>query len=232
MDCPQCGAPMVEEALRSRHGQAVAIDLCFTCQGLWFDDHESLRLSPAATLKLFRLIGDHANRSQPSSNGAGKCPRCRAPLRATSDMQRNTRFEYLRCPAGHGRWTTFYSFLREKDYISPPSPAQMAELRQTVETVNCANCGAPIDLTTSTSCERCGSPVSMLDLTRSPEVIARLQRADRTTPAVDPDLALRLEQARRSVNDAFDAFERDRRRGTTGLLGASLTSLARLFKLH
>lgn len=221
---------MVEEALRSRHGQAVAVDLCFTCQGIWFDDRESLRLSPAATLKLFTLIGEHADRSQPSPGGAATCPRCRAPLRTTSDMQRHTRFEYQRCPAGHGRWTSFYSFLREKDYITPPSAAQMAEIRQSVGTMNCVNCGAPIDLTTATTCDRCGSPVSMVDLTRSREVIARLQAADRTSHAVDPDLALRLEQARRSVHDAFDAFERERENGSTGVFGASLSSLARFFR--
>ena len=221
---------MLEEALRSRHGQAVAIDICFPCQGIWFDDHESLRLSPAATLKLFTLIGEHASRSQPSPDTAGTCPRCRAPLRTTSDMQRQTRFEYQRCPAGHGRWISFYGFLREKDYLTPPSPAQMAEIRQSVGTVNCANCGAPIDLTNATKCDRCGSPVSMVDLKRSQDVIARLQAADRTSPAVDPDLAMRLEQARRSVQDAFDAFERERGGGSTSLLGSSLSSLARFFR--
>jgi Zn-finger nucleic acid-binding protein len=226
---------MVEEAVRGHQGQPIAVDLCFACQGFWFDSHESLRLSPASTLKLFRVIGEHASRTQPAGRG-GTCPRCRAPLRATSDQQRHTRFEYLRCPAGHGRWTTFYSFLREKDYITPLAPAQLAELRQHVQTVNCANCGAPIDLTTATSCDRCGSPISMMDMARSQEVIARLRDADRPTRGVDPDLALRLEQARRSVHDAFDAFDRDGggwgRRGTAGLVGAGLSSLARWFKLR
>ena len=149
-------------------------------------------------------------------------------------MQRNTRFEYLRCPDGHGRWTTFYSFLREKDYIRPLSPAQIAELRQSVQMLNCSNCGAPIDLTTSTSCDRCASPVSMLDMARARQLIAALQGADRTGTPVEPALALRLEEARRSVHGAFDDFERERdwsrRTDSSNLVGTGLSSIARWFK--
>jgi Zn-finger nucleic acid-binding protein len=208
---------MAEEAVRGHQGQAIAVDLCFACQGFWFDNRESLRLSPASTLKLFRLIGEHANPPEPSASVGGKCPRCGAPLRATTDQQRHTRFEYLRCPAGHGRWTTFFSFLREKDFITAPTPAQLADLRQQVQSVNCANCGAPIDLTTGTSCSRCGSPLSMADMAQSEQVIERLRNADRASHAVDPALALRLEQARRSVHETFDAIERDRGNGSSRL---------------
>ena len=234
MDCPQCRAPMNEETLQGQLGRPLVVDLCFACQAFWFDSHESLRLSPAATLKLFRIIGEHAARSQPAETTPGKCPRCRMSLRRTSDMQRNTRFEYLRCPNGHGRWTTFYSFLREKDYIRPLSPAQIEELRQSVQMLNCSNCGAPIDLNRSTSCSQCGSPVSMLDMARAKQLITALQQADRTDTPLDPGLALRLEQARRSVHSAFDVFEQERRwsqpEGTSELVGAGLTSIARWFK--
>ena len=62
-------------------------------------------------------------------------------------MQRATRFSYLHCPNDHGRLTTFFDFLREKDFIRPLTAEQLQELRQNVQTVNCSNCGAPIDVT-------------------------------------------------------------------------------------
>jgi hypothetical protein len=233
MDCPRCLALMTEETLQGHLGRPLVIDLCYPCQAFWFDSHESLRLSPASTLKLFRLIGERIARSQPSGSGAGRCPRCHTALRPTVDMQRNTRFEYLRCPDGHGRWTTFYSFLREKDFIRPLSPEQLDRLRQNVQSVDCSNCGAPIDLTRATSCGRCGSPLSMLDMARAEQLVAQLQKADRPDSPVDPSLPSRLAATRRQVHAAFDSFERDHRwRGdvtSAGLVGAGLKSLARWF---
>ena len=66
-------------------------------------------------------------------------------------MQRNTRFEYLRCPNGHGRLTTFVEFLKEKDFIRPLSARQIAELRESLQTINCSSCGAAVDLAASTA---------------------------------------------------------------------------------
>src|SRR5437764_641337 len=92
------------------------------------------------------------------------CPTCGVQLRLTHDRQRNTAFTYWRCDAGHGRFTPFVDFLREKDFIKPLSPQQLAELRRSVQTIHCANCGAPIDLTRDSTCGHCGAALSMLDL--------------------------------------------------------------------
>ena len=45
-------------------GRELSIDLCKPCQSFWFDGHESLQLSPGATLSLFRLIGEHVARPE------------------------------------------------------------------------------------------------------------------------------------------------------------------------
>jgi hypothetical protein len=103
-------------------------------------------LTPGSTLRVFKLIGDHAGRSHASEADTAKCPRCRARLRQTHDMQRATRFQYLRCPNGHGRLITFFDFLREKDFIRPLTAAQIADPRRNVQIVNCSKGGAPIDL--------------------------------------------------------------------------------------
>src|SRR6478736_1958197 len=143
---------MQEEALGAHLGRPVTIDLCQPCQCFWFDSHESVSLTPGSTLALFRVIGQRAARPRTTAADLAKCPRCHARLRPTHDMQRATRFEYLRCPNGHGRLTSFFDFLREKDFIRPLTPEQLEELRQNVETVNCSSCGAPVTLATGDAC--------------------------------------------------------------------------------
>ena len=146
-------------------------------------------------------------------------------------MQRNVGFQYRRCPHGHGRLTTWFDFLREKNFIRPLSPNQIADLRQNVTSVNCSNCGAPVDLTHTSTCAHCGSPLSVLDLHQAGELVAELQRAAAVRGEIDPDLPLRLERARREVEIAFATAIRPSRGSSpsaeTDLVGAGLALLAR-----
>ena len=204
MDCPRCGAGMQEHTLDGHIGRPVTIDVCLPCQSFWFDAHESVQLSPGGTLALFRLIGEHTGKRSFSNADLAKCPRCRARLRLTQDMQRATRFSYLRCPNEHGRLTSFFDFLREKDFIRPLTPEQLEELRQNVETVNCSNCGAPVDVAHRSACAHCGSPLSMLDLHQAEKLVAQLRKADaRDHQPIDPALPLNLLRARREVEASF-----------------------------
>jgi hypothetical protein len=227
---------MRHETLDSHLGRPIAIDLCLQCHAFWFDARESLRLSPGSTLKLFRVIGDatSAGSARPAAATAASCPRCGTRLRRTRDMQRSTRFEYFSCPNGHGRLTTFFNFLREKNFIKPLSPAQIAELRRTVQTTQCANCGAPIDLARGTACTHCGSPLSMLDLGQAEQLIGQLRAADQRKATVDPALPLSLARAERDVHAAFDAFERDPGQldatGSLDLVAAGVAAVARWLK--
>jgi hypothetical protein len=222
---------MPEATLDGRHGRPVSINLCHPCQAFWFDTHESLSLTPGSTLSLFRLIGEHAARRTTQSAQTPTCPHCRAPLRRTHDMQRTTRFEYLKCPNGHGRLTSFFDFLREKDFIRPLTAAQIAELRHNVQTVNCSNCGGPVDLNVGNACSHCGSPLSMLDLKQAEAMVAQLREADRGKGTVDPALPLDLLRAKRDVEAVFNSLETENRwlREVSGqdLVGAGLKIVAR-----
>lgn len=169
---------MTPETFAGPLGAPITIDACLACQVFWFDAHEHLQLSPAATLKLFAVVGEEAAKGRPVARPGARCPRCRSLLLPTHDMQRSTRFQYLRCDQNHGRLITFYDFLREMDFIRPMSPEQIAELRQNLQTVNCSNCGAPIDLTRSSTCAHCGSPLSILDVHHAERLIADLREAD------------------------------------------------------
>ena len=183
---------------------------------------------------LFRVIGEHVAKPQAIESETAKCPRCKARLRRTQDMQRSTRFEYFRCPHDHGRLTTFFDFLKEKDFIRPLTPLQIAELRKNIQVVNCSNCGAPIDLATTSDCGHCGSPLSMLDMQQAATLVAQLREADRGDKTVDPALPLALARARREADQAFQGLPQDamwlEQGGSFGLVGAGLAALGRLLK--
>jgi hypothetical protein len=163
IDCPGCGASMRALVLgRKPHGEAV-VDLCPACRGLWFDAHESLQLAPEATLALLREAAALAGAQASRRDGPLACPRCRRSLAATQDVQRTTRFSYWRCPRGHGRFTPLVQFMREKDYVRPLSPAEIAQVRAHIGTVRCSGCGASVDLGRTPACNYCGARVEALD---------------------------------------------------------------------
>src|SRR5262245_38384756 len=226
---------MHEETFDGHLGRSVVIDICHACQSFWFDARESVSLTPGSTLALFRVIGEKLSRPERRNANVEKCPRCKGRLRRTQDMQRATRFEYLNCPNGHGRFISFFDFLREKDFIRPLTPHQIAELRANVGSVNCANCGGPVDLSKGAACSHCGAPLSMLDMKQAEKLVAQLQKAeDRATQPIDPALPIELLRARRETERAFEGIP-DREVWfkdvvSTDLVGAGLTAVARWFK--
>jgi hypothetical protein len=225
---------MQEHTLEGLLGRAIVIDLCEPCQSFWFDGRESLQLSPAATLSLFRIIGERAARPQLRDADVAKCPRCNGRLRRTQDMQRTTRFEYFKCPNEHGRLISFFEFLKEKDFVKPLTPQQIAELRQNVQMVNCSNCGGPVDLAQGSVCSHCRSPLSMFDMQQAEKVVRQLRNADRSGQPIDPTLPLDLALARSKATAAFAAFPQDRvwfdDVSSFGLVGAGLQVLLRVVK--
>jgi len=199
---------MTTLTLEAHQDRSVEIDLCLKCQAFWFDKFESLQLSPGSTLRLLEMIGEQKPERPASFEKVMACPRCESRLRPTQDMQRSTRFNYFRCTNGHGRLIRFFEFLREKDFIRPLSPQQIAELREKVHTVNCANCGAPVDLMTGTVCAHCSSPLSILDMEQPQRLIAQLKEAAAPRP-VDITLPLDLMKARRDVESLFTQTKSD-----------------------
>lgn len=222
---------MTEHTLGGHMGTSVVIDVCLPCQAFWFDGRESLQLTPASTLTLFRVIGDEAATARHALPARTACPRCSLVLTPVEDMQRTTRFRYRRCPKLHGRFITFFDFLREKNFVKPLSAAQLADLRAHVQTVNCSNCGAPVDLATATTCSHCQSPLSMLDLKHAQSIVDGLRAADVDLAEVDPMLALERLKARRQSEHAFAQIDQGaswyRDASSAGTVGAGLIALGR-----
>ena len=191
MDCPGCTHPMEAEKYDAIYGGKLEIDVCHHCNGLWFDGRESLQLAPGATLKLFAAMYERKEAAQQPLVPSKRCPRCAHGLVETFDMQRGTRFTYFRCEA-HGRYTTFFQFLREKNLVRAPTPKQLAELRATVKQVDCSSCGAPIVLAQTVTCVHCAAPVSILSEESINQTLTELQQKEAKRTTVDPTLAARL----------------------------------------
>lgn len=170
---------------RALHGDA-AVDLCDGCHALWLDAFESVSLTPEAIVALIREVNRRA-RAPRALPGSLPCPRCRTTLAATQDVRHATRFSYWRCPKGHGRFTPFLQFLREKDFVRPLAPAELARLRAHVAQVRCSGCGAPVDLARDMACTFCRAPLEVLDPEAVAKAVESLDRAiaRRETVGVD-----------------------------------------------
>lgn len=192
MNCPSCRQPLDAQTFAGNYGKTVPLDLCPTCHGIWFDRHENLQLSPQAILHLFRIIhAHHAEHRRPLLESL-LCPRCRTRLTHTSDRQRNTRFYYFACEQGHGRFITFFQFLREKNFVRSLSPKEVGELKKHLTTLNCSNCGAVVDMDKTSRCTYCSTPISMLDPQQVEKTLQELHQKEDKQQAVDPFLHHRL----------------------------------------
>lgn len=195
--------------LRKTHGESV-VDLCEGCHALWFDTHESVQLTPNAIVALFGQISAASAAHRRALPSAMPCPRCKKALAQTQDQRHATRFSYWRCAAGHGRFTPFVQFLREKDFIRPLTPAEIARLAAHVRTIRCSGCGAPVDLARDMVCSFCRAPVEALDPAAVATTLEALGKAEAKRTTVDVD----------ALADAIIAsHRRPPQRGVSDLLG-------------
>lgn len=213
---------MAAQPLEGKYGQPLALDACFGCGVVWFDGFESLLLAPGAILALFATIHEHRAQQQARPLARPACPRCRATLVETVDRQRHVQFRYWRCGADHGRLTSFVEFLREKDFVRPLAPAEVAELRTHVQTVRCDGCGAAVDLAKASACGYCRSPISTLDPAHVERIVRELRAAEEKRQNVDPTLPARLAMDRMATDRFFRAIERESGRSVDVNAGVDL----------
>ena len=230
LTCPGCGRAMRSLALPRTPLAPLSIDACDDCQALWLDATESQQLTPGAVIALFRAIGS----SQPTRRDAYPallpCPRCTTPLTLTQDLQHTTRFTYYRCRYGHGRFTPYVQFLREKNFIRQISVADLDKLKKLVRIIRCSSCGAPVDLSTQTACSYCRAPIAVLD----PDAVASTLReldaaAARRAAITSPDAAATSILAGALFDQAMAREQaRDDRATGIDLVGVGLGLLASL----
>src|SRR3989344_3286059 len=182
--CPNCRQPMQAHRFTSNQGHSLELDICFACQGLWFDRHENLKLAPQSVVELFRLLHEHrTDQHQPLAERMA-CPR--------------------RSPRLHGRFSTFSSFMVEKGFVRHMTRSEIDDLAKRVGAIYCTSCGAPVDIRKDHACPYCRAAFSLIDpdaVVRAMEGYAKAssERTTHATPSVD-------------IGDALVALERDRSR--------------------
>ena len=206
--------------------QPMEIDACAACNLFWFDKSENVRLMPKSVLELFQYIGQ-ASGARLVLASSFNCPRCTVVLAPTQDLQRTTRFSYWRCRNDHGQLITFHQFLREKNFIRAPSPAELAKLRATVRQINCSQCGAPVDLVLESACSHCGAAIALID----PEGVAKALRelsAEVPKPVSADPSAMRTTLSDAQVNAIFDLERMRKSEGDDDLVAIGAAAIGAL----
>ena len=189
LSCPSCRAPMgTHRFVRKLMGE-VMLDLCFACQGIWFDEYESLQLAPAGVIDLFKLIHQHRDDQRLPLASPLSCPRCNECLIPSQDRVKSGLFNYLRCVQHHGRFITFGQFMIEKGFVRQLTGAEIKELSAHIGVVRCTGCGAPVDIRTESACSHCRAPIAILDAEAVEKALAGYQQAaTKQSAPPDPEL--------------------------------------------
>lgn len=186
--CPSCRQTMSKHRFERLHHGEVILDLCFTCQGIWFDDFESVQITPGGIIELFKLLHEHRDDQRAPLRDPFHCPRCREKLLHGLDHAKHGgQFNYHRCLQKHGRFTSFGQFMIEKGFVRQLAAAEIAALATRVGTIRCDGCGAPVDIRRDHACTHCKAPISILDTEAVEQALARYQHAEtkRTTVNVE-----------------------------------------------
>jgi hypothetical protein len=186
-------------AFDSVTGGTVALDICFACQGIWFEPQENLKLTPAALVDLFRLLHEHRAAPRQPLAARLQCPHCSRGLAQGFDVVRSGRYITFRCPGRDGRFSTFSSFMVEKGFVRQLTRPEIEDLALRVGVIHCDSCGAPVDLRKDQSCPHCRCAFSLLDPKAVEQALAGYARAAAGTGVKVPELA-----------DALVSLERDR----------------------
>ena len=219
----------------ARHSDGTAtVDLCVDCQAIWFDTYESIQLAAGGVLQLFRVIATARPQLRRALPSLMQCPRCDTALALTHDLQRTTRFSYYRCDFGHGRFTPFVQFLREKDFVRPLAPDEVERIKATIKTVRCSSCGAPVDLASATVCPYCRAPIVALDPDAMERTLRTLDAAEQqrvAPPMSDPGKLADSIIAAAQVERAYAREAREERLDlTVDLIDLGMDALAALLR--
>lgn len=185
-------------------GHPIELDLCFQCQGMWFDPQENLKLTPAAVAELFRLLHEQRGAAHQPLATHLNCPRCRGALAQGFDQVRSGRYITYRCGNGHGRFSPFSSFMVEKGFVRQLTRPEIEDIAKRVAVIHCSSCGAPVDIRKDAACPHCRSAFSLLDPKAVEKALEGYAHADKG--------AAYFAQKTPDIADALIMLERDNQR--------------------
>ncbi|MCI5067710.1 MAG: hypothetical protein MRY84_04775 [Acidovorax sp.] len=190
----------------SNLGHTLELDICFACQGLWFDSKENLKLTPASVVELFRLLHEHRADQHRPLHEPMACPRCSTSLAKGFDVVRSGRYMVYRCARQHGRFSSFSSFMIEKGFVRHMTRPEIDDLAKRVGAIYCTSCGAPVDIRKDHACPYCRAAFSLID----PEAVVRAMEGYAQAGARAKAHAQHATPV--DIGDALVALERDRTR--------------------
>jgi hypothetical protein len=191
---------MERHAFDSTRGGTVELDLCFGCQGMWFEPQENLQLTPSALVDLFRLLHDKRHAAHTGLPQTLHCTHCQGALTQGFDVVRSGRYVTYRCAKRHGRFSTFSAFMIEKGFVRQLTRPEVEDIARRAPVIHCNSCGAPADLRKDHACTHCRSAFTLLDPKAVEHALAGYAKAAHAASGVKlPDLA-----------DALIMLERDR----------------------
>jgi len=192
---------MQPQRLPAVYDGEVEIDLCFGCQGIWFDRLENLKLAPEAIATLFKAMHQHNGEGHRPLASTLRCPQCRGRLSQGFDIVRSGRYITHRCDMQHGRFSSFASFMIEKGFVRQLTQPEIADIAKKVGVIHCSSCGAPVDLRKEDACSHCRSALSLLD----PQAVEKALQTYAKAPA-------RQGMPVTAVADMIVSMERERSR--------------------
>lgn len=174
--CGNCRAVMLRVSLGGHYDSKVDLDLCQSCNLVWFDDVELARLSGVGMLDLIGRMAEAYGLPFEPLRPTLSCPRCDGKLVLAHNQSRWGPSVQLQCPRRDGAYQSFAQFLEGKGLLRPMSMADRAALLRDKGRIDCVNCGAAVGIDDA-RCPYCQSIPSLLD-------VARLARA------LDPEALL------------------------------------------
>ena len=165
LPCGNCRVTMRRVSLAGHYGAVVDLDICESCDLVWFDGTETARLSGPGMLD---LIGDMAKAYDlpfEPLRPTATCPRCAGRLELVHNQSRWGRSVQLQCLRRDGAYQSFAEFLEEKGLLRPMSRIDRAKLLQSKGRIDCVNCGGSVGRDDG-RCPFCHSVPSLLDVAR------------------------------------------------------------------
>src|SRR6478609_8267226 len=151
--------------LAGHYGHKVDLDLCRSCDLVWFDGSETAQLTGSALLELIGQMASARALPHEMLRADPRCPRCAGRLKIAHNQSRWGRSSQLQCERRHGAYQSFAQFLEEKGLLRPMSLIDRAKLLRDRGRIDCINCGGEI-AKADERCRWCRSIPSLLDVAR------------------------------------------------------------------
>lgn len=152
-------------ALAGHYASTVELDLCRSCDVVWFDAIETAQLSGPALLDLIGAMAAARAEQHELLRADARCPRCAGALSLVHNQSRWGRSTQLQCVRRHGAYQSFAQFLQEKGLLRPMALPDRARLLRERGRIECVNCGGDIGKDDA-QCPWCHSVPSLLDVAR------------------------------------------------------------------